>query len=268
MKLNPDAQCVFQSTQQVRIECHFEHIPGPWSKPQGTADEKVEDEEVDEFLTDYDFRHRHRLIPPLATLPHGSYCFVSIRLILQRAEAAVVTGATVGFGFLWIPWFPSAPTGLASSERSTGPGHGAIAANCSVEALTKRTYTSRTLHCHYTCRFLHAYTPACMFHFVSSRLASELWQTACLMSAWYTGTPRKLTIIAPCARCSLCLLSLPLSYLKLSTRDRLPRAGVRPKARRCVMDLCYCHGSRAICDSLIPARYGRGSGRGAEGHSE
>ena len=99
MKLNPDAQCVFQSTQQVRIECHFEHIPGPWSKPQGTADEKVEDEEVDEFLTDYDFRHRHRLIPPLATLPHGSYCFVSIRLILQRAEAAVVTGATVGFGF-------------------------------------------------------------------------------------------------------------------------------------------------------------------------
>eukprot|EP00439_Symbiodinium_sp_Y106_P020772 s5158_g2.t1 len=58
MKLNPDAQCVFQSTQQVRIECHFEHIPGPWSKPQGTADEKVEDEEVDEFLTDYDFRHR------------------------------------------------------------------------------------------------------------------------------------------------------------------------------------------------------------------
>mmetsp|Transcript_132922 Transcript_132922/g.187822 ORF Transcript_132922/g.187822 Transcript_132922/m.187822 type:complete len:268 (-) Transcript_132922:127-930(-) len=28
------------------------------AKKEGTADEKVEDEEVDEFLTDYDFRHR------------------------------------------------------------------------------------------------------------------------------------------------------------------------------------------------------------------
>ena len=118
MKLNPDAQCVFQSTQQVRIECHFEHIPGPWSKPQGTADEKVEDEEVDEFLTDYDFRHRHRLIPPLATLPHGSYCFVSIRLILQRAEAAVVTGAmTVGFAFCAQGW----PAASEAPGQAMGP---------------------------------------------------------------------------------------------------------------------------------------------------
>ena len=49
------------------------------SKPQGATDEKVEDEEVDEFLTDYDFRHR------LGTMPGQKRTSQALRALIKEA---------------------------------------------------------------------------------------------------------------------------------------------------------------------------------------